>query len=305
MGNGEDQSEESLKSQPVEDVKTDTEELEATSQADNTEKKEFYFDADEGDQEKPKTTMTQGQSHAAWLKEKNKRKQKQEALDKEKEKNERIEKELQELKATVGSITKGKPPTLESCDFDEKEFQAKTRDYYSNSKADQSKSKGEGEEKPKPIQSDEDADFFLYQKEQDLTEKIPEYVEARSSIVKQLESHQVESPDAAINYLSSLAMQKNADIAKAIFAMSKDESILPAILKAANKPILVADLIEKAAGKVKTRTKKQIDSEPEPNVNNSGSVDVNEAKVAKLRAIWAKDSTASNYRAYQQAKTKR
>lgn len=302
MGNGEDQSNLDLETQPVEDVKTDAEELEATSLASNTENEEVYFDSDEGDQEQPKTTMTQGQSHAAWLKEKNKRKQKQEALNKEVEKNERIEKELQELKAAVGNITKGKPPTLKDCDFDEEKFQAKTRDYYSSSKAKPENEAGKVED-TKPVKNDEDADFFLYQKEQELTEKIPEYADARSSIVKQLESYEVESPDAAINYLSSLAMQKSTDIAKAIFAMSKDASILPAILKVANKPIMVADLIEKAAGKVKTRTKKPIDSEPEPNVNNSGSVDVKTAKVDKARKAWMDNPTKHNYSLYQQAKT--
>ena len=64
-----------------------------------------------------------------------------------------------------------------------------------------------------------------------------------------------------MNYLSNIARQKGVDIAKVVVAMQKMPHILNDILKAGSNDFAVADILEQAASKVKTREKKRIDFE--------------------------------------------
>ena len=77
--------------------------------------------------------MSQEQAYAAFRKEKEKRQRKNEELQREKEEREKIQRELDELKTAVGSMKKGAPPTLESCDYDEQLFAQKMKEYYAPS----------------------------------------------------------------------------------------------------------------------------------------------------------------------------
>ena len=109
----------------------DLELIEATPQADTIEPQEFYFD-EEADQEQAKQGMSQAQSYAAFQKEKQKRKNKQLEIDEGTRKQAEMQATINELQATGGKITKGEAPTLESCDYDESQFQEKTREYFSS-----------------------------------------------------------------------------------------------------------------------------------------------------------------------------
>ena len=110
--------------QPNDAVAADLELIEATPQAETIEPQEFYVD-EEADQEQAKQGMSQAQSYAAFQKEKQKRKNKQLEIDEGTRKQAEMQATINELQATVGKITKGEPPTLESCDYDESQFQEK------------------------------------------------------------------------------------------------------------------------------------------------------------------------------------
>lgn len=286
--------------QPGDVVVTDSETTEAKPQADDTEQEEFYIE-EEADQEQANTGMTKEQSYAAFRKEKEKRQRKNEQLEAEKTEKERLRKELEELKSTVSNITKGKPPTLESCDYDEEVFQQKTQEYY---KAPQAKT----EDKPvteSKKQSNDEADFYLYQKEQDLTQKLPSYTDKKESFVNKLKAQFNEpNPEAALAFLSDMARFKKVDIAKAIFAMESNDSLIAELYQANNNQIVIGDILERAANKVKLRTKKKIDTQPEPEITNSGPIDGSSATVKKLREQWVKDKTTASYNAYIAAKRK-
>ncbi len=75
--------------------------------------------------------MTKEQSYAAFRKEKEKRQRKNDQLEAEKAEREKIQRELDELKATVGSIKKGSPPTLEQFEYDENKYENAVKEYYS------------------------------------------------------------------------------------------------------------------------------------------------------------------------------
>ena len=283
--------------QPEEVVVTDSEATEATPQAEATEQEELYIDTDEGDQEKP-IGMSKAQAYAAFQKEKRKRKDKQEQIDKDAIEKEGLRKELLELKATVGSITKGKPPTLEGCDYDEESYQKATKEYYANPKAEQ---KPVNENKPKPVENDE-AEFYLYQKEQELAKLVPDYQESKDGLMQMFVDDGMTNPQGAMLFLSDIAKQKGVDIAKAVMTIKRIPSLLEDIKGAGTNQFMIADILEKAANKVKTRTKKSIETQPEPEINSTGAIDGGNEVINKLRQKWVANPSTKNYNAYQQAK---
>ena len=143
--------------QPDDVVVTDSEATEATPQAEATEQEEFYVE-EEADQEQAKTSMTKEQSYAAFRKEKEKRQRKNEQLKEEQEARNKLERELAELKATVGNITKGKPPTLEQFDFDEVQYQNAMKEYYATPEVKQAEN--QSSEPEKKVSGNDEADFL-------------------------------------------------------------------------------------------------------------------------------------------------
>jgi hypothetical protein len=283
--------------QPVEVVETKAEITEANPQAEATEQEELYVDEDEGDQQKPTTGMTQEQSYAAFQKEKRKRKDKQEQIDKDAIEKESLRNELAELKAQVGNITRGEMP--DPYDFDSKEDHYKAlKEWEGNAAPQQTKSK--------PVEqqdtANDEAEFYLYQKEQELTKLLPDYQKSKDGLIKMFVDDGMDNPKAAMLFLSNIAKQKGVDIAKATMTIERIPSLLEDIKQAGNNHIMIGDILERAANKVKTRTKKIIDTQPEPEINSTGAIDGGNEAVNKLRQAWVANPNKSNYNAYQQAK---
>lgn len=284
--------------QPVEVVETEAEITEANPQAEATEQEELYIDEDEGDQQKPTTGMTQEQSYAAFQKEKRKRKEKQEQIDKDAIEKKSLQKELAELKAQVGNITRGEMP--DPYDFDTKEA------HYEALKSWEGKAPKEEVEQPASQVVDngvnDQAEFYLYQKEQELTKLLPEYQTSKDGLLKAFKDDGMDNPKGAMLFLSNIAQQKGIDIAKAVMTIERIPSLLEDIKLAGNNQFMIGDILEKAANKVKTRTKKPINTQPEPTINSTGAIDGGNEAVKKLREKWVANPSTQNYNAYQSAK---
>lgn len=287
--------------QPVEVVETEAEITETNPQVEATEQEELYIDEDEGDQQKPTTGMTQEQSYAAFQKEKRKRKEKQEQIDKDAVEKDQLRQELADLKATVGNMVKGKPPTLESLDYDEEAYQEATQAYYA--KPEQSATKPANQNADN--NANDEAEFYLYQKEQELTKLLPDYQTSKDGLLKAFENDGMTNPKGAMLFLSNIAQQKGIDIAKAVMTLERIPSLLEDIKRAGNNQFMVGDILEKAANKVKTRTKKPINTQPEPVINSTGAIDGGNEAVNKLRQQWVANPSTQNYNAYQSAKKTR
>lgn len=300
MDSGKETDIEAEVTQPVDDVVSDTEESEATPQAEATEQTEVFIEEDDGDQEKPTSSMTQEQAHAAFRKEQAKRKRKNEELEKEKAERERLQREVEELKATVGDIARGEMP--DPYDYDDKHEYYKALKLWEGKGGAASDTKaGQATQKPENKQANDEAEFYLYQREQELTKILPDYESVKADLTKTLtEKYNVESPEDVFIAFSDIAKQNGTDIAKALFVMKKIPSILDELNKASN-PFVIAKILEKAAGKVKTRTPKNIDTQPEPEITNTGVVT---GGTDKLRQAWVKNPTKENYTAYMNSKKK-
>ncbi len=287
--------------QPVYVVVTETGEV-SSPQADDVET-EICVET-EGDQEQPKTNMSQEQAYAAFRKEKEKRQRKNEELQKAKEERERLERELNELKSTVGKLTKGAPPTLESCDYDEEAYQAKVREYYSPAEAKQPEVKQEVQNQSNP-QLDE-AEFYLYQSEQELSKKLPDYAQNKSELVEKMK--QYGGNEQTMIALANIAKQAGVDIAKANLALNKNSGLLDELnrVAASGNQFAVADVLKRAASKVQTRNRNPIDTQPEPAINSSGPIDNSSAAVQKARDAWRNETNPERqavlWQQYQTAK---
>mgnify|MGYP003110896823 CR=1 FL=1 len=283
--------------QPVDAVVADAEITEDKPQSEATEQEELYIDEDEGDQEKPTTGMTQAQSYAAFQKEKRKRKDKQEQIDKDSVEKESLRKELADLKAQVGNITRGEMP--DPYDFDNKEDHYKALKEWEGMATPQAT-------KAQPVEqqdsANDEAEFYLHQKEQDLTKLLPDYQKSKDGLLKSFADDGMTNPEGAMLFLSNIAQQKGIDIAKAVMTMERIPSLVEDIKRAGSNQFMIGDILEKAANKVKTRTKKPINTQPEPEVNSTGAIDGGNEAVNKLRQKWVANPSTQNYNAYQNAK---
>ena len=286
--------------QPVDAVVA---EAEATSSPQTgTEETELYVETEVDQQTATNDSNSQSEAelHARWLKEKEKRKRKNETIQQQDERIARLERENDELKSTVGKITKGAPPTLESCDYDEDVFNQRMRDYYSQPEAKQPEVKQEQQQQSNPEL--DQAEFYLYQSEQELSKQLPDYEQNKSELVEKIK--QFGGNDQTMIYLANIAKQAGVDIAKANVAMNKNPSLLMELNTAAqsNNQFAIADVLKKAASKVQTRQRKPIDTQPEPSINSSGPIDNATKAVQKAKEQWMKSGSAADYQAYQAAK---
>lgn len=288
--------------QPEEVVVTDSEATEATPQAEATEEQEFYVDDSSDNQETSrKTEMTQAQAYAAFQKKKEQSAKRKKELEEAERREAEKDKRIAALEEQVGKITKGKPPTLEQFDYDEDRFQKATREYYSAPSTNPTKQEEAEQQQGKSPVNDE-AEFYLYQKEQELSKAIPAYDDAKNSLINSLKERGFSDTNASITYLSEISRQKGLDVAKVIFAMSKSPKIIDAISAAGNNAFAVADILTDAEGKVKTRSKKKIDSQPEPDIKSSGAIDNHQKLVAKAKAKWMGDGSIKSFNEYKAAK---
>ena len=288
---------------PNDAVVADLETTEVKPQTEASELQEFYVEAEGDQEEQPKTGMTQAQAYSAFQKKKKQSAQRKQELDASQDREQKLQRELDELKTTVGNMVKGKPPTLDQFDYDESQYQTAVKEYYSEPAPQNKKAEENNQKVSNP--ANEEAEFYLYQREQELEKALPDYGQAKK-VVADLFSKTgvIQDNDVAFNYIASVAKQKNIDAAKVIFAISKNPNILDDIVAAGSNAFLVADILTEAEKKVKTRAKVKIDSTPEPELTNSGPIDSTNEAVKKARQNWVNNPSEKNYTLYQKAKTK-
>ncbi|AUR85651.1 coil containing protein [Vibrio phage 1.079.O._10N.286.45.E9] len=285
--------------QPVEVVATDAEEVNQP-QVNDTDDTELYVES-EGDQEQPKTNMSQEQAYAAFRKEKEKRQRKNEELEASQKREQELADRLARLESSVGTITKGAPPSLESCDYDEEVYQKAVREYYSPT---QSTVENKPEQKPQDNQSNpalDEAEFYLYQSEQELSKQLPDYEQNKSELVAKMKS-QYGATDSTMIQFAMIAKQAGADIAKANVALNKNPTLLAELSQACTtgNQFAIADVLKKAAAKVQTRQRNPIDTQPEPTINSSGPIDNHAKAVDKARTDWVNASGSDKMQKWKQ-----
>ena len=235
---------------------------------------------------------------AAFAKSKQKQREEKEKREAAEEKARLLEERLNKLESSQAAIQKGKPPTLASCDYDEEDFENKTREYYSKPAT-----KPVTEEpKSEVVKVDDESEFYYYQKANDLRGKLPNYDELEGKAKDNLKKFG--NPDIVIGNISMIARQKGIDVAKAIAAFGMSAGLVDELGRAAstNNQFAIADVIDKAAKKIQPRQNKKIDTQPEPTINSGGPIDNSAKAVEKARQAWVENGSVANYNALKAAR---
>ena len=286
--------------QPEEVVVTDSEATEVTPQTEATEATELYVEV-EGDQQEQPNNMSDAQKHAAWKEEKRKRKAKADALREQEILNQKLLDEMQELKSQVAKQSKGPKP--DPLDYDT------TEDFYNAYDAWQGKGntsvKTKAEDKPQNqgVVLSEDQEWHLHQSENKLKDSFKDYDQAKEDVKSKLTAaFNLPNDNQIMEQIAQFAHTYDADPAKVFYALNKMPSKIDSLVSNANNPAQIGRILRELDSKVKTRSKKAIDSKPEPVISGGGEVNNTSAQIQKAKDKWMETGSITDYKAYQAAK---
>ena len=288
--------------QPASDVVSNAE-LDGSPQT-VTEEMELFIEA-EGDQNQEPNHASQSDAelHARWLKERDKRKKKEELRKAEEERANRLEAELAELRKTVVDVTRGSRPDPYDYSTTE-EFYAALDEWNRKGTVQPGQTQEQQQEQKSSPVNDED-EFYLYQKEQEIAKSVPTYEQEKQGLIEQFK--QFGGGEHNIPHLSSIARQKGIDIAKVIVGLNKNPSLVRRINDAYlhQNPYALADVLVEAQNKVRLQAKKPLGTQPEPTIQNGGRIDNKAAAIAKAREEWVnapEGQKLAKWNAYKAAK---
>ena len=286
--------------QPVDDVVSDAEATEVTPQTEATEETEFYVEV-EGDQQETPNNMSDAQTRAAWKEEKRKRKAKADALREQEILNQKLLDEMQELKSQVAKQSKGPKPN--PFDYDT------TEEFYVAYDAWQGKGnasvKPKAEDKPhnQGVVLSEDQEWHLHQSENKLKNSFKDYDQAKEDVKSKLTTaFNLPNDNQIMEQIAQFAHTYDADPAKVFYALNKMPSKIDSLVSNAGNPAQIGRILRELDSKVKPRSKKAIDSKPEPVISGGGEVNNTNAQIQKAKDKWMETRSITDYKAYQAAK---
>ena len=290
--------------QPGEVVATDLEATDTPPQVEETEQPLVYIE-DEGDQqEEPKSGMDEAQLRAAMREEREKRKRKNAELEAAKKEKQELEERLARAEKLAFEAAVGKKPNpsdyLDATDYDQ--ALSKYNEMVGNYSPKQAESAKQEEQSQSGIQLSEDQELHAYKTRAELRQFLPDYDEAEAridNVMRQagLNVEQVKSSLIALTALHGI------DYAKAVYALDRIPSLRDELGRAPNE-LALAQVMKKAADKVKVNHPQKIDTKPEPELTSSGAVHASAQMVEKLREKWAETGSAADYKALSEARKK-
>lgn len=283
---------ESEVTQPGEAVAADTE-VKPDEQQSGEEETELFIE-EEGEQtDTPKehgmteqqVRAAQKQDRAKWKKE---RAAKQEAEDRANksdiEKAELLER-IAKLESGAEKVSKGKRPS--PLDYsNEEEFYSDLDKWNGKPEA----AKQAPEAAPVAMLSDDQA-YHLHKSEEAIKGSFKDYGEVVSKAEEALKSAGVNDVDLAMKQVAAVCHENAIDTAKVKYALGRFPEQAEELIEATKiNPSAVNTVLRKLEGKVKSRTRKKINSEPEPKNNSTGAVNVGSEAEKKA---WNEYTTAS------------
>ena len=286
--------------QPVDDVVSDAEATEVTPQTEATEETEFYVEV-EGDQQEQPNNMSDAQTRAAWKEEKRKRKAKADALREQEILNQKLLDEMQELKSQVAKQSKGPKP--DPFDYDTTEEFYAAYDAWQGKASNSVKPKVEDKPQNQGVSLSEDQEWHLHQSENKLKDSFKDYDQAKEDVKSKLTAaFNLPNDNQIMEQIAQFAHTYDADPAKVFYALNKMPSKIDSLVSNANNPAQIGRILRELDSKVKTRSKKAIDSKPEPVINGGGEVNNTSAQIQKAKDKWMETGSITDYKAYQAAK---
>ena len=283
--------------QPVNDVVSDAEATEVTPQTEATEETEFYVEV-EGDQQEQPNNMSDAQTRAAWKEEKRKRKAKADALREQETLNQKLSDEIQELKSQVAKQSKGPKP--DPFDYDTTEEFYTAYDAWQGKGNASVKTKVEDKPQNQGVSLSEDQEWHLHQSENKLKDSFKDYDQAKEDVKSKLTTaFNLPNDNQIMEIIAQLAHTYDADPAKVFYALNVMPSKIDSLVSNQNNLAQIGRILRELDSKVKTRSKKAIDSKPEPVINGGGEVNNTNAEIQKALDKYSETGSNKDFAVYK------
>ena len=253
---------------PADVVATEAEEN-GQPQADNNDE-ELFLDSEGEQKSTPKTNMSHKQAYAAFKKEKEKRKNEKQLREESDARARRLEEQLLEVKQQLTSVTNPRPNPADYLDTED--FNSALVEWEKQkSTAPPAQTQTTAPQSQNAI-IDDQAEYEFFSAEMELKNSFKDYDQSKESVSSRFEQEGMRS-DLAIQNIVKYSKLFGVDPAKVVYALDKSPGMFEKVILAANQgEIAVSEAIKQAAGKVKSRKKVKIDSDPEPDIKSTGSI---------------------------------
>ena len=261
---------ESEVAQPGEAVAADTEVKLDEPQSGEEETELFIEEEAEQIETAKDNTMNEGQLKAAYLEKNRKFKKERKAKDELQLRMDKLEKDNLELRQNQAIAARGEEPDIlnysSTAEFREAEAKWKGGDSAEASKQ---------AEPSQKVELSEDQSWHLHKSEEAIKSSFKDYGEVVSKAEEALKGAGVVNMDGAMNDIAQICHEIDIDPAKVKYALGTFPEEAAKLIQAVNtNPSARNTVLRKLEGKVKTRSRKKITSEPEPKNNSTGAVNV-------------------------------
>lgn len=256
--------------QPEEAVAADTEvKLDEPQSSDDETELFIEEEAEQTETAKENGGMTDEQAKAAFRQEREKRKAKAKQNEELQQRLDATAKRLAELEETVGKVTKGPRPSI--------------LDYSSDDEYHDDLDKWNGVNNAKPettsekesIDLSEDQSWHLHKNEEEIKKSFTDYDDVKQQAEKAFIDAGIDNTDMAMKQIAAVCHENDIHTGKVNYALGQFPAYADKLVKASNtNQSAVRTVLRELEGKIQTRTRKKINSEPEPKLKSNGSVDV-------------------------------
>ncbi len=260
---------------------------------------ELYIEEEGDQQDEPKAGgMTDEQAKAAFRQEREKRKAKAKQNEELQLKLEQQAKELEKLKETVGKVTKGPRPSILDYASDDDFFAA--LDEW-NGKAQEAKPEQQSAKTEAAIDLSEDQAWHLHKNEEEIKKSFSDYDDVKTEAKNAFKSAGVDNTELAMKQIAAICHEHDINTGKVNYAIGKFPQYADKLAKAAaTNQAAVRTVLRELEGKVQSRTRKKINSEPEPKIKGNGSVNVGSEAERKAWDAYTNASSGDKIAAYKE-----
>lgn len=283
--------------QPAEAVAADTEvKLDEPQSSDD--EIELFIE-EEGEQtDTPKHgELTDAQARAAFF-DKNRK------LKKKTKENEELRRELAEVKriaseakSAAETVTRGPKPSILDYSSDD-EYHA-AMDKWNGVKATEQAQVPAAN--AASIDLSEDQAWHLHKHEEEIKKSFKDYDDVKVKAEEAFKSAGVDDTELAMKQIAAVCHEDDINTGKVNYALGTFPGFAKDLLEASNKnPAAVRTVLRKLEGKVQARTRKKVNSEPEPKLKSNGAVNVgSEAEKKAMQDYIDSGRTIEKYKALQ------
>tara|TARA_R110002049_G_scaffold143473_9_gene305600 strand:+ start:1792 stop:2742 length:951 start_codon:yes stop_codon:yes gene_type:complete len=283
--------------QPVTAVAADAEVKLDEPQSSDDEVELFIEEEGEQTDTPKKDGMTDEQAKAAFRQEREKRKAKAKQNDELQRKLDEQAKELAELKASVSQVTKGPKPSILDFSSDD-DYHAAMNKWNGVEVTEQAQAPAAN---AASIDLSEDQAWHLHKNEEEIKKSFSDYDDVKVKAEEAFKSAGIDNTGLAMKQIAAVCHEDDINTGKVNYALGKFPSFAKDLLEASNKnPAAVRTVLRKLEGKVQARTRKKVNSEPEPKLKSNGAVNVgSEAEKKAMKDYVESGHSIEKYKALQ------